>query len=133
MGYIYFCLNDYRTQMGEEGYGKFQIRRHGITDASLNLKTSYYVLKQLASPIEITKVKQANDNEALVELKVKGDIPCYILRGYSIEYKSSTNKIITIKLPDLYPKNTYSFTLRDINPQFKFQVIKPGGYNVINY
>lgn len=29
-GYIYFCLQDYRTQMGEEGLYKHRIRRHGV-------------------------------------------------------------------------------------------------------
>ena len=58
-GYIYFCLQDYRTQMGEEGLGKWRIRRHGVTHVDLTPKASYHVLRQIASPIEITKVKPA--------------------------------------------------------------------------
>ena len=31
-GIIWFCLNDYRTQMGEEGEGRLRRRVHGSAD-----------------------------------------------------------------------------------------------------
>lgn len=133
MGYIYFCLNDYRTQMGEEGVGKFQIRRHGITDVSLNPKPSYSVLKQLASPIDITKVERVNNSTALIEIKVKDNIPSYSLRSYVLQYYTSNNKLKEITLPVLKPGDSYSTELKQVNPRFAFKILRPGGFVVIEY
>lgn len=133
MGYIYFCLNDYRTQMGEEGFGKFKIRRHGITDVALNPKPSYYVLKQLASPIDITKVERVNSSTAKIGIKVKNNIPAYTLRGYKLKYQTSENKLVEINLPTLNAEDNFTTDLKQINPKFAFQIIRPGGFVVIEY
>ncbi|MFA9192334.1 sugar-binding domain-containing protein [Flavobacterium sp. FZUC8N2.13] len=133
MGYIYFCLNDYRTQMGEEGFGKFKIRRHGITDVALNPKPSYYVLKQLASPVDITKVERVNNSTAKIEIKVKNTIPSYTLRGYKLQYKNNANKLFEIKLPILKAGDTFAINLKEINARFAFQIVRPDGFLVIKY
>jgi beta-glucuronidase len=133
IGYIYFCLNDYRTQMGEEGFGKFKIRRHGVADAALNPKPSYSVLKQLASPIDITKVQRVDNSTAMVEIKVKSDIPEYTLRSYRLQYKTINNKLIEINLPVLKPGDIYSTNLKQVNPRFAFKILKPNGFCVIQY
>lgn len=133
IGYIYFCLNDYRTQMGEEGVGKYQIRRHGIMDVSLNPKPSYSVFKQLASPIDITKVERVNNTNALIEIKVKSSIPAYTLRSYRIQYTTRDNELIELDLPTLKPGDTYSVELKRINPRFAFKVLRPNGFTVIQY
>ncbi len=133
MGYIYFCLNDYRTQMGEEGFGKFKIRRHGITDVALNPKPSYYVLKQLASPIDITKVERMDDSTARIEIKVKNSIPSYTVRGYKLQYQTSDDKPIEINLPILKSGEVFATDLNHINPRFAFQIVRPGGFMVIEY
>lgn len=133
IGYIYFCLNDYRTHMGEEGIGKFKIRRHGLTDVYLNPKPSFYVFKQLASPIDITKISRIDKKTALVEMKVKNSIPSYTLRGYKLQYLTNENKVIEIDLPELSPEMTHSVELEDINSKYKFKIIRPGGFVVIEY
>jgi beta-glucuronidase len=133
IGYIYFCLSDYRTQMGEEGFGKYKIRRHGITDVYLNPKPSYSVLKQIASPIEITKVERVDNSTAVIEIAIKNDIPSYVLRGYSLEYRSSDGELQQIELPVLNPGDTFSTNLKQVNAQFSFQVLRPGGFCVIEY
>lgn len=133
IGYIYFCLNDYRTHMGEEGIGKFKIRRHGLTDMYLNPKPSFYVFKQLASPIDITKISRVDKKTALVEIKVKNSIPSYTLRGYKLHYLTNENKVIEIELPELSPEMTHSVELKDINSQYKFKIIRPRGFVVIEY
>lgn len=46
-GYVWFSLNDYRTQMGEEGTGKMKMRIHGSTDLYGNEKPSYQLLCRL--------------------------------------------------------------------------------------
>lgn len=133
IGYIYFCLSDYRTHMGEEGFGKYRIRRHGITDMYLKPKPSYLVFKQLAAPIDITKVEIVNKTDALVEIKVKSDIPSYMLRGYSIQYKTKDNELVNIDLPILNPGDTHAVVLKQMNPKFAFEIIRPNGFSVIQY
>ena len=117
-GYIYFCVQDYRTQIGEEGLGKWRIRRHGVTKVDLTPKPSYYVMRQLMSPIEITEVYpansrktgdalagqievNANDRDAAITIRVKNSIPSYTLRGYTLYYKDGNGQKQTIALPDI--------------------------------
>lgn len=133
IGYIYFCLNDYRTHMGEEGFGKYKIRRHGVADVALNPKSSYSVLKQLASPINITKVERVDNSTAMVEIKVKSDIPEYTLYSYSLQYETINNKIVKIDLPVLKPGDIYSTKLKQINSRFAFKILRPNGFCVIQY
>ena len=47
VGYVWFSLNDYRTQCGEDGKGKMRQRVHGSTDLYGNPKPSYNILKEL--------------------------------------------------------------------------------------
>jgi beta-galactosidase len=133
IGYIYFCLNDYRTQMGEEGIGKFKIRRHGITDMVLSPKPSYFVLKQISSPVYITKVERLNNSDAKIEIKVRNDIPDYTLRSYIIQFRTIDDRIIEVSLPDLNPGDIYSTELRQINSRFAFKILRPNGFCVIQY
>lgn len=149
-GYIYFCVQDYRTQMGEEGLGKWRIRRHGVTKVDLTPKPSYYVLRQLMSPIEITEVYpansrktgdalagqievDANDHDAAITLKVKNSIPSYTLRGYTLNYKDGNGQDQTIALPKMEPDKSYHFVLKNINAQYAFDIQRPGRYHVIEY
>ncbi len=149
-GYIYFCVQDYRTQMGEEGLGKWRIRRHGVTKVDLTPKPSYYVMRQLMSPIEITEVYPANsrktgdalagqieidatDRDAAITLTVKNSIPSYTLRGYILRCKDSNGKEQTIALPDMEPGKSYPFVLKNINAQYAFEIQRPDGYQVIEY
>ena len=145
-GYIYFCLGDYRTQMGEEGLGKWRIRRHGVCHTDLTPKASYHVLRQLMSPIEIIEVKPARagssagqnnpdetGHDVNIALKVKNTIPSYTLRGYQIRYEDPSGRQHTIALPDMLPGNSYPFVLQDINPRYAFEILRPGGHSVINY
>jgi len=133
IGYIYFCLNDYRTQMGEEGAGKYKIRRHGVTDVNLNPKPSYSVLKQIASPIDITKVERVNNSTAKIEIKVKQSIPTYTLVGYKLKYTDNKNEQVEVKLPPLKPGEVFTTELVNINPQFLFEILRPGDFSVVEY
>lgn len=149
-GYIYFCLQDYRTQVGEEGQGKWRIRRHGVTQVDLTPKASYHVLRQIASPIEITKVKPARarknegslagqyevdaaDRGCAVTLRVKQSIPTYVLRGYTLQYRDYDGKRHAIALPDLQPGKSYDYVLENMNRTFSFSVLRPNGFSVIDY
>lgn len=149
-GYIYFCLEDYRTQMGEEGLGVNKIRRHGLTDKCLNPKASFYVFRQLASPIEIVKVKpageQARENTLTnlysldrksrsveITLRNTNTIPSYSLRDYYIEYLDNSGKICRVDIPTMAPGDTFTATLPSINSEYHFSVKRPMGFSVIDY
>ena len=149
-GYIYFCVQDYRTQMGEEGLGKWRIRRHGVTKVDLTPKPSYYVMRQLMSPVEITEVYpansrktgdalagqievDANDRDAAITLRVKNSIPSYTLRGYTLHYADGDGQEHILRLPDMQPGEQHHVVLKNINEQYRFEVMRPGGFKVIEY
>ena len=149
-GYIYFCLQDYRTQMGEEGFGKWRIRRHGVTKTDLTPKASYYVLRQLMNPIDITEVKPANakkkdgslaeqynvdvtETDARIVLQVKNSIPSYTLRGYELRYANKEGNMQTIVLPDMQPGQSYPVILKNVNARYAFEVFRADGTSVIEY
>lgn len=149
-GYIYFCLQDYRTQMGEEGLGKYRVRRHGVTHCDLTPKPSYYVLRQLMSPVDVIEVAPANakkndgslagqydvddqNRDAQICLQVKNTIPSYTLRGYLLRYQDGKGQQQTIALPDMQLGKKYPMVLKDINAQYAFEVVRPNGFSVIKY
>ena len=132
-GFIYFCLNDYRTQMGEEGKGKFQIRRHGIADIYLQPKPSFYTFAQLCSPLEVTKVNRINGNDIAVEIKVKNSIPSYTIKNYVLEYSDDHGHVHQNLINSLKPGDTRQFTIKNINERYSFILKRPGGTVVASY
>ena len=149
-GYIYFCLEDYRTQMGEEGRGRHRIRRHGITDYRHQPKASYYVLRDLMCPVEIDKVQpstairdeqslagiwqaKADDRTLIVGISVKNSIPSYILRDYTLRYVDANGHPRSIALPTMLPGQRYDIPVPAINDRFKFDICRPDGRACLNY
>ena len=149
-GYIYFCLEDYRTQMGEEGRGRHRIRRHGITDYRHQPKPSYYVLRDLMCPVEIDKVQPStairdeqslagvwqskdDDNTLIVGINVKNSIPSYTLRGYTLRYVDADGQQQSIALPTMLPGQRYDIPVTNINARFKFDICRPDGGACLNY
>ena len=133
IGFIYFSLNDYRTQMGEEGRGKYKVRRHGITDIYLNPKPSYFVFKDLVSPIEISKVKKLNEDAITVGLTVKNIIPSYTVNNYTIRYLTKTGENKEVLIPTLKPGESVELELKSINDRYSFEIFRPTGFSVIKY
>lgn len=133
-GYIYFCLEDYRTQMGEEGEGKDRIRRHGVCNKRLEPKASYHVLKQLMNPVEVISVTPGEQpHSAAITIRVKQDIPCYTLKGYKIVYADGQKAQRTIPLPDLRPGDQHAFVMPNVNKSYNFTVCRADGSIVHTY
>ena len=139
-GYIYFSLEDYRTHMGEEGVGRNAVRRHGVCDKRLEPKASYYVLRQIMSPVAVSKVRKTDSGmdsimcrDAEVTLQVSDDIPSYTLRGYSVRYVTQQGETMRIHLPDLAPGVQHEMILRDLNDGFNFDILRPDGSAVLSY
>lgn len=132
-GCIYFCLNDYRTHMGEDGSANFKARIHGITDMYFKKKSSYYVFKQLASPFLITNVKKLNETTVQVSLQNKDQLPSYTVRDFTITWMNGQGNVLQQKLPTLQPGETAVITLTDMGARAGFDICTPAGYRVISY
>jgi beta-galactosidase len=129
-GTINFCLNDYRTQMGEDGEGKLRQRIHGSTDLYGNPKPSYYVVAKESSPLVMEIVgndeaageeaagkdaaKDAARKEAVEKDAAKNnlrficrsDLPCYTVKGYYLQICAGADKT-RIQIPTLLPGETW--------------------------
>lgn len=105
-GTIYFCLNDYRTQMGEEGEGKLRRRVHGSTDLDGTPKPSYYAVQRECAPFVMSMDRN------LFSLTCRNDLPCYAMKGYTAEVLSDNGELIRqIDIPDMIPGMTLNMEI----------------------
>ncbi len=123
-GAIYFCLNDYRTHMGEDHKYSYPQRVHGIVDINLNLKPSYDTLKMLCSPIEILSVNKVG-NKLKINLNAKIGLPSYTITNYKLEAGKAT-----ITIPEIQPGNTIEVEVPFSAEVKKVLVRRPTGYVV---
>lgn len=126
-GIINFCLNDYRTQMGEEGHYQFRRRVHGSTDIFGEPKPSYYVVQDYCSPIEVEKL-QKNLDEITIRLLVKDMLPSYLVDGYEIVFYKCGKVIGKRKIPILKPGEECEISL--VEQANLIQVVRPNGFLV---
>ena len=85
-GTIYFCLNDYRTQMGEEGEGKSRRRVHGSVTMDGQPKPSYYAVQRECAPFTL----QWEQGQLIITCR--RDLPGYEMRGYLVELRDAQEK-----------------------------------------
>ena len=97
---IHFSLNDYRTQMGEEGEGKLRRRVHGSTDIYGKTKPSYAVLQKESAPVTV------EETEGQLTVTCRDDLPCHAVIGYYI--KTAEGKTC---IPDLLPGRTVTLPI----------------------
>lgn len=100
---IYFSLNDYRTQMGEEGEGRLRQRVHGSVDLYNRVKPSYAALREESSPLVPAGEPVWKDGGVELTLECRNDIPSYTVRGYSLAVTLPGGEVIRQQLPDLVP------------------------------
>ena len=130
MGCIYFSLNDYRTHVGESGYGRYKARVHGLTDLWFGKKPSFAVYAGLASPLFFESVQQRSDGAtAEVTICVKNSLPSYTLHGYRLVWDAGDGER-SVVLPTLRPGDRFTTTIDGIDPQGKprLRVVRPTGY-----
>lgn len=135
IGAIYFSLNDYRTHVGEAGFGRYKSRVHGLSSMWFDKKPSFEVYKGLASPVYVENLHiQASGEKAQVVLKVKDDLPSYALRNYKVCWKTVTG-VKEMKLPDLKPGDQYTFEIDGLDSRRRpeVKVFRPTGYLVTEY
>lgn len=122
-GAIYFCLNDYRTHFGEDSTYSYPQRIHGICDLKLNPKPSYYVMKEISSPI-ILKDITVNGNDVSMTIQVNTGIPSYTVRDYYIQAGETRIDIVKMK-PGAELKIDFSTSASDV------LIYRPTGFEVM--
>lgn len=92
-GFIWFCLNDYRTQYGEEGEGRYRRRVHGSADIYGNPKPSYEAVKRECSPLKAESISQTADGWNIV-IMASECLPRYTTAGYGLICRDAVGGII---------------------------------------
>lgn len=100
---IFFSLNDYRTQMGEDGEGRMRQRIHGSLDIYNRTKPSFAALRELSSPLMLAEEPVWKDGGVEVTLKCRADIPSYAVKGYTLFVTYTDGGASKLAIPDLYP------------------------------
>ena len=142
-GIIWFCLNDYRTQMGEEGEGRLRRRVHGSADLYGNPKPSYETVKRECAPLYISSINavKTDDNSdertSGVEIVIanKNALPCYEAKGYHLAGFDGAGCLISYTtLKPLKPGETQKIFLADAQSQLaRIAIQRPNGAESISY
>lgn len=122
-GAIYFCLNDYRTHMGEDYSFHYPQRVHGVCDLFLNKKPSYDTLKTISSPVILKNLFKNGDSTYVTIIGRKG-IPEYIVRNY---YLISGNQKVIIDT--LAPGDSARYVIR--SDAGGISIMRPTGFEVL--
>ena len=99
VGTVYFCLNDYRTHMGEEGEGSLKRRVHGSADLFGNPKPSYFMVQREYAPLYAEHTPEG------LRLTCRQDLPSYAVLGYYLKIGEQR-----IPIPDLQPGESWLYT-----------------------
>lgn len=105
-GTIYFCLNDYRTHVGEAGEGKHKQRVHGSAGLEGEPKPSYWTLQCESAPFTVSF-----EGEKVI-ISCRSDLPCYEMKGYEMERRDSGGQVLgRAPIPDLKPGESVALEL----------------------
>lgn len=126
-GIINFCLNDYRTQMGEEGIHQFRRRVHGSTDIFGEPKPSYYIVQDYCSPIQVTNLHFDNSEISLC-LTAKDTLPSYLVDQYQIIFLNNNKVVEKRTIPTLKPGEGCNIQIAV--PVDQIQIVRPNGFIV---
>lgn len=139
---IYFSLNDYRTQMGEEGEGRLRRRVHGSTDLYGEPKPSYDLLRDQAAPLKIEGVQAIDDGKVEVLLTAADNLPSYAVRGYSLSIAGAdggpaadgAGTGTAVAIPELKPGQSCRILIDDLlseHAERKMVIRRPTGFTVL--
>jgi beta-galactosidase len=139
-GLIFFCYNDYRTQVGDRGLGVMKQRVHGVVDLYGERKPSYDLLRIESSPIEALEV-EGHPNAFSIKLRTRQHVPGYTLKGYSVRgvlYSDGNIPVeqLVIRLADLRPGQELTLPLKFSEPRpwhVRFDVLRPTGFSAFSF
>jgi len=113
-GTISFCLNDYRTHMGEDGEGRLRRRVHGSTDWRGNPKPSYATVRREYAPLIIERAP------GRLILTCRNDLPSYTVQGWKVQVEG-----ILYDLPTLLPGASHTIENPLFGAQSRVQLLPP--------
>lgn len=120
VGTVYFCLNDYRTQMGEDGEGKLKKRIHGSTGLCGEPKPSYYTVRKEYSPL-IVETKGG-----VLTIRCRNDFPSYTVKGYVLKLNERE-----LTVPDMKPGDVWTVENAGLEKADDVEVYRPGKDKVL--
>ncbi|MBK5721771.1 hypothetical protein JGH11_12900 [Dysgonomonas sp. Marseille-P4677] len=94
------------------------------------------IYKGLASPVFFEFVqRETSGHEAEVSIIVKDNLPCYVLRGDKLVWKTSSGRIKSVVMDDLNPGQRYSIIINELDSGVKpeIRLIRPTGYTAAEY
>jgi beta-glucuronidase len=136
-GAIFFCYNDYRSQVGFSGVGGLQQNVHGVVDVFGRRKPSFEALREESSPVWSLSVEN-RVNSFGVLVKTRSDLPTYILRGYLVRGILYGEREIPLEqreeeLPDIAPGGDgwveLKFDAAKLASRIKFDVLRPNRFS----
>jgi beta-glucuronidase len=135
-GAIYFCLNDYRTHVGEAGTGTLKRRVHGVFDMEGNPKGSAEALTLLSSPLEVLNVPWWTRHKLEVVVIGSVGLPSYPVRGYKLYWsepgKDFRKTGVQVDLPEILPSRKFSVPLdRWTSGRVVCTIVRPTGDVVV--
>ena len=115
-GVIFFCYNDYRTHVGNDGVGAMKQNIHGVVDLFGTRKPSYEVLRAESSPVEAVEVN-GSPADLVVRVRTRSSVPSYALRGYVLRailygFGDVPLQQHEVALPVLQPGEGHTVSLR---------------------
>ncbi len=138
-GLIFFCYNDYRTHIGDQGKGVMKQRVHGVVDLLGGRKPSFSVLRDESSPVEALEWS-GEPSSFSVNMRTRKSVPAYRLTNYKLRGTLYGRGDIPLEqqevsLPLLTPGQSFSIPLRFTIPnaeRVEFDVIRPTGFSVLS-
>ena len=140
-GAIFFCYNDYRSQVGFSGVGALLQNIHGVVDVFSARKPSFDALREESSPIASLSVEN-HMNSFRVSVKTRNDLPAYTLRGYRLRSVSYNQSGIPLEqqevaLADLPPGSEAQAELAFRQPNMpvrvQFDVLRPTRFSAFSF
>jgi beta-galactosidase len=140
-GAIFFCYNDYRSQVGFSGVGALRQNIHGVVDVFGARKPSFETLREELSPVASLSVEN-HSNIFRVQVKTRRDIPSYTLLGYRVRatyYGAGAIplELREVALPDLPPGSEAHVEIAFRQPKtpdrVQFDVIRPTCFSAFTF
>ncbi|WP_435925749.1 glycoside hydrolase family 2 TIM barrel-domain containing protein [Paenibacillus sp. DYY-L-2] len=133
-GFIFFSLNDYRTQMGEDGVGRLRQRVHGVTDLYGVEKPSYQLLRQTASPLILETTHNEGTGDLICKFICKKDLPSYSVTGYSLSVLANPeDSEARYDIPPMEPGSSCEMIIptKGLSGQVRLAIHRPTGFSVL--
>ncbi|MCW5962857.1 MAG: beta galactosidase jelly roll domain-containing protein [Bryobacterales bacterium] len=133
-GLIFFCYNDYRTQVGDRGLGALKQRVHGVVDVIGGRKPSFAALRAESSPVEQLTLK-GTPARLRATIRTRATLPAWKLDGYRLQwtaygYGDFPAEQSTVDIPSLSPGAVFetSFKCETREPvRIVVEVLRPTG------